>query len=124
MSVSGIIFATIVTIKIVKSFFDGLSEKPDTIKVGDELIKQKVEVKLISNGVELNESIRRHYYKVLDIHSSPIINNDVVFEKYQKHLHYLKEDQLLGYKVKYSIKDLKAAHYYLDDLCEYFGNLN
>ena len=111
MSVSGIIFATIVTIKIVKSFFDGLSEKPDTIKVGDELIKQKVEVKLISNGVELNESIRRHYYKVLDIHSSPIINNDVVFEKYQKHLHYLKEDQLLGYKVKYSIKDLKAAHY-------------
>ena len=111
MSVSGIIFATIVTIKIVKSFFDGLSEKPDTIKVGDELIKQKVEVKFISNGVELNESIRRHYYKVLDIHSSPIINNDVVFEKYQKHLHYLKEDQLLGYKVKYSIKDLKAAHY-------------
>ena len=45
MSVSGIIFATIVTIKIVKSFFDGLSEKPDTIKVGDELIKQKIEVK-------------------------------------------------------------------------------
>ena len=124
MSVSGIIFATIVTIKIVKSFFDGLSEKPDTIKVGDELIKQKIEVKFISNGVELNESIRRHYYKVLDIHSSPIINNDVVFEKYQKHLHYLKEDQLLGYKIKYSNKDLKAAHYYLDDLCEYFGNLN
>ncbi len=124
MSVSGIIFATIVTIKIVKSFFDGLSEKPDTIKVGDEIIKQKAEVKFISNGVELNESIRRHYYKVIDIHSSPIINNEVVFEKYQKHLNYLKEDQLLGYKVKYSTNDLKAAHYYLDDLCEYFGNLN
>lgn len=124
MSVSGIIFATIVTIKIVKSFFDGLSENSDTIKVGDGLIKQKVEVKFISNEVELNESIRRHYYKVLDIHSSPIINNDVIFEKYQKHLHNLKEEQLLGYKVKYSNKDLKAAHYYLDDLCEYFGNLN
>lgn len=124
MSVSGIIFATIVTIKIVKSFFVGLSEKSEKIKVENELIKQKVQVKFISNGIELNESIRKHYYKVLDIHSSPIINNDVVFEKYQKHLHYLKEDHLLGYKVKYSIKDLKAAHYYLDDLCEYFGNLN
>ena len=31
------------------------------------------------HGGELNESMRRHYYKVIDIHSSPIINNNVIF---------------------------------------------
>jgi hypothetical protein len=51
-------------------------------------------------------------------------NEDIVFEHYQKHLQYTKEDELLGYKVKYSVRELKAAEYYLYDLCEYYGNLN
>jgi hypothetical protein len=46
------------------------------------------------------------------------------FEQYQKHLQYKKEDELLGYKVKYSVRELKAAEYFLYDLCEYYGNLN
>jgi hypothetical protein len=58
------------------------------------------------------------------MHSSPIINEDIVFEQYQKHLQYTKEDELLGFKVKYSVRELKAAEYYLYDLCEYYGNLN
>ena len=123
MSISGYIFASIVLIKIVKSFFDGLENV--NAPVSDKAkVRKKLPIKYISNGIELNESIRRHYYKVLDIHSSPIINNEIVFEKYHKHLQYLREDQVLGYKIKYSISDLKAAQYYLDDLCEYFGNLN
>jgi hypothetical protein len=123
MSISGIIFTSIVVIKILWSFFDGLDNGDKSIHE-ETKISKKPKLKFISNGIELNETIRRHYYKVLDIHSSPIINNDVVFEKYLKHLHFLKEEQLLGYKLKYSISELKAAHYYLDDLCEYFGNLN
>lgn len=123
MSISGYIFASIVLIKIIKSFFDGIEDVNDPVSQV-AMGRKKLPVKYLSNGVELNESIRRHYYKVLDIHSSPIIHNDVVFEKYQKHLQYLREDQILGYKIKYSISDLKAAQYYLDDLCEYFGNLN
>ena len=123
MSVAGYIFASIVLIKILKSFFEGLEDVKNPISEEAKL-RKKHPVKYISNGVELNETIRRHYYKVLDIHSSPIINNDVVFEKYHKHLQYLREDQVLGYKIKYSISNLKAAQYYLYDLCEYFGNLN
>lgn len=123
MSISGIIFASIVTIKIIKAFMDGLNDSSAPIKEGEE-VRVKAPIKYISNGVELTESIRRHYYKVLDMHSSPIINVDIVFEHYQKHLQYLKEDELLGYKVKYSVRELKAAEYYLYDLCEYYGNLN
>lgn len=123
MSISGIIFASFVAIKIIKSFLDGLTDSPAQFKEGDE-VKVKAPIKYLSNGVELNESIRRHYYKVLDMHSSPIIHDGIVFEQYQKHLQYTKEDELLGYKVKYSVRELKAAEYYLYDLCEYYGNMN
>ena len=123
MSISGIIFASIVAIKIVKSFMDGLTDSPAPFKEGEE-IKVNAPIKYLSNGIELNESIRRHYYKVLDMHSSPIIHDGIVFEQYQKHLQYAKEDELLGYKVKYSVRELKAAEYYLYDLCDYYGNLN
>lgn len=123
MSISGIIFASIVAIKIVKSLLDGLTDSPAPIKEGEE-VRVKAPIKYLSNGVELNESIRRHYYKVLDMHSSPIIHDGIVFEQYQKHLQYSKEDELLGYKVKYSVRELKAAEYYLYDLCEYYGNMN
>ena len=123
MSISGFMFALFVLVRIVISYFDDLEDVNDT--VGEDVkVRKKLPVKYISNGIELNESIRRHYYKVLDIHSSPIINNEVIYEKYHKHLQYLREDQVLGYKIKYSISDLKAAQYYLDDLCQYFGNLN
>jgi hypothetical protein len=123
MSISGMIFASIVAIKIIKSFMDGLTDSTASIKEEEE-VKVKAPIKYISNGVELNESIRRHYYKVLDMHSSPIIHDGIVFEQYQKHLQYTKEDELLGYKVKYSVRELKAAEYYLYDLCEYYGNMN
>ena len=123
MSISGIIFAFIVAIKIVKSLLDGLTDSPAPIIEGEE-VRVKAPIKYISNGVELNESIRRHYYKVLDMHSSPIIHDGIVFEQYQKHLQYTKEDELLGYKVKYSVRELKAAEYYLYDLCEYYGGMN
>ena len=123
VSISGFIYVSIVVIKILKSFFDGIDDVDKPINEGIKISK-KTQLKYISNGGELNESIRRHYYKVLDIHSTPIINNVVVFEKYHKHLQYLREEQVLGYKIKYSLCDLKAAQYYLDDLCDYFGNLN
>ena len=123
MSVSGFMFASFVLIKIIISFFDGLEDVNDTVSE-DVKVRKKLPIKYISNGIELNETIRRHYYKVLNIHSSPIINNDVIFEKFQKHLQYLREDQVLGYKRKYSISDLKAAQYYLADLCKYFANTN
>jgi hypothetical protein len=123
MSISGMIFASFVAIKIIKAFLDGLTDSTAPIMEGEE-VRVKTPIKYISNGVELNESIRRHYYKVLDMHSSPIIHDGIVFEQYQKHLQYTKEDELLGYKVKYSVRELKAAEYYLYDLCEYYGNLN
>lgn len=123
MSISGMIFASIVAIKIIKAFLDGLTDSTAPINEGGE-VRVKAPIKYISNGVELNESIRRHYYKVLDMHLSPIIHDGIVFEQYQKHLQYTKEDELLGYKVKYSVRELKAAEYYLYDLCEYYGNLN
>jgi len=123
MSISGMIFASFVAIKIIKAFMDGLTDSTAPIKEGEE-VRVKAPIKYISNGVELTESIRRHYYKVLDMHSSPIIHDGIVFEQYQKHLQYTKEDELLGYKVKYSVRELKAAEYYLYDLCEYYGNLN
>ena len=123
MSISGYIFASIVLIKIIKSFFDGIEDVNDPVSQV-AMGRKKLPVKYLSNGVELNESIRRHYYKVLDIHSTPIINNEVVFEKYHKHLQCLREDQVVGYNINYSLRDLKAAQYYLDDLCEYFENIN
>ena len=123
MSVSGFMFASFVLIKIIISFFDGLEDVNDIVSE-DVKVRKKLPIKYFSNGIELNDTIRRHYYKVLDIHSSPIINNEVVFEKYHNHLQYLREDIVLRYKIKYSISDLKAANYYLDDLCDYFGNLN
>lgn len=123
MSISAVIFASFVAIKILKSFLDGLTDSSAAFKEGKE-VKVKAPIKYLSNGVELNESIRRHYYKVLDMHSSPIIHDGIVFEQYQKHLQYAKEDELLGYKVKYSVRELKAAEYYLYDLCEYYGNMN
>lgn len=123
MSISGMIFASFVAIKIIKAFLDGLTDSTAPIKEGEEA-RVKAPIKYISNGVELNETIRRHYYKVLDMHSSPIIHDGIVFEQYQKHLQYTKEDELLGYKVKYSVRELKAAEYYLYDLCEYYGNMN
>jgi hypothetical protein len=123
MSISGMIFASIVAIKIIKAFMDGLTDSSEPINEGNE-VRVIAPIKYISNGVELNESIRRHYYKVLDMHSSPFIHDGIVFEQFQKHLQYTKEDELLGYKVKYSVRDLKAAEYYLYDLCEYYGNLN
>ena len=123
MSISGMIVASFVAIKIIKAFLDGLSDSTAPIKEGEE-VRVKTSIKYISNGIELNESIRRHYYKVLDMHSSPIIHDGIIFEQYQKHLQFLKEDELLGYKVKYSVRELKAAEYYLYDLCEYYGNMN
>ena len=78
MSISGFIFALFVLVRIVISYFDDLEDVNDT--VGEDVkLRKKLPVKYISNGIELNESIRRHYYKVLDIHSSPIINNEVIF---------------------------------------------
>ena len=98
MSVSGFMFALLMLIMIIISFLDGLENV--NAPVSDKAkVKKKLPIKYISNEIELNESIRRHYYKVLDIHSSPIINNDVVFEKYQKHIQYLREDQVLQYKI-------------------------
>jgi hypothetical protein len=123
MSISGMIFASIVAFKILKSFLDVLTDSTEPINEGDE-VRVKAPIKYISNEVELTESIRRHYYKVLDMHSSPIIHDGIIFEQYQKHLQYTKEDELLGYKVKYSVRELKAAEYYLYDLCEYYGNMN
>ena len=116
MSISRYIFASIVFIKIIKSFFDGL-ENINAHVSEKAKVRKKLPVKYISNGIELNETIRRHYYKALNIHSSPNINNVVVFEKYHKHLQYLREEQVLGYKIRYSLCELKAAQYYLDDLC-------
>ena len=123
MNFSGFIIIIYLIIKLIKSTNNEPIKEHVTLVEGVHF-NERLSIKYISNGIELKESIRKHYYKVLDIHSSPIINGDVVFEKYQKHLQYLKEDQLLGYKVKFSINDLKAAQYYLDDLCEYFGNSN
>lgn len=123
MNFSGFIIIIYLIIKLIKSTNSEPIKEQMTL-VEDVHYNERLPIKYISNGIELKESIRRHYYKVLDILSSPIINGDVVFEKYQKHLQYLKEDQLLGYKIKYSVNDLKAAQYYLDDLCEYYGNLN
>ena len=78
MSISGFIFVSIVLIKILKSFFDGIDDVDKPINEGVKISK-KTQLKYISNGGELNESMRRHYYKVIDIHSSPIINNNVIF---------------------------------------------
>ena len=123
MSISGIIFASLVVIKIVKSFLDGLTDSPAPFKEGEE-VKVKAQIKYLSNGVELNESIRRHYYKVLDMHSRPIIHDGIVFEQYLKHLKHLKEDELPGDKMVFAVQDLKAAKYYLHDHYEYYFNLN
>ncbi len=71
------IFAFFVAIKIIKSYMDGLTDATAPIKEG-EGVRVKTPIKYISNGVELNESIRRHYYKVLDMHSSPIIHDGIV----------------------------------------------
>ena len=76
---------------------------------------ERFPIKYISNGIELKESIRKHYYMVLDIHSSPIINGDVVFEKYQKHIQYLKEDSY-GSCISYNHKFQPISHVRQDHL--------
>jgi hypothetical protein len=58
------------------------------------------------------------------MHLSPIIHDGIVFEQFQKHLQCTKEGELLCYKVKYSVRELKTAEYYFYDLCEYCGNIN
>ena len=76
MSVSGFIFASFVLIRIIISYLDDSEDVVDPASE-DVNVKKKLPVKYISNGVRLNESIRKHYYKVLDIHSSPIISTEV-----------------------------------------------
>ena len=60
-------------------------DSPAPIKEGEKG-RVKAPVKYIINGVELNDSIRKHYYKLLDMHSSQIIHDGIAFEQYQKHL--------------------------------------
>ena len=124
MSITGLIIGSYVVIKIFKSFLDSLSEKTDAIMEGERLTKEKVQITYVSNGFKLNESIRRYYYKVLDIQSIPIIHKGIVFEQYLKHLKHLKEDELPGDKMVFAVQDLKAAKYYLHDHYEYYFNLN
>ena len=64
--------------KIVNNFFK-IKEEIDNESNLIKKYNNNIVLKYLSNGVELNESIRRHYYKVLDMHSSPIIHDGIVF---------------------------------------------
>lgn len=89
-----------------------------------EEIREKNKFKYISNESTIEGSLFRYYLKQLDLENEKVIYIDLVFNSYQKHLQFLNEDLILGYKVKTNKKNLRLSHDYLVDLCDYMGNLN
>ena len=87
-------------------------------------IECKPKIKYYSNDVCITGSLFRHYLKLLELEQEKEIYEDLVFNAYQKHLQYLNEDLMLGYKVKTNKKELRLSHDYIVDLCDYMGNLN
>lgn len=87
-------------------------------------VGKKRQLRYVSNGVTIEGTFFNHYLKLLELESEKEVYVDLVFNAYQKHLQYLNEDIILGYKVKTNKKELRLSHDYLVDLCDYMGNLN
>jgi len=63
-------------------------------------------------------------FKVLGIDKGTLIDPREINRAFSKQLEWANEDRVLGYKIKYSLKEYRLARNYLLDLYDYKAFLN
>lgn len=87
-------------------------------------ITEKKPVKYFSNGVELNTTLKKYYFNILDMENGKIYDREMISEQVFKQHSFYNEDVKVGYKTKYHTKDIHLAEDYIMDNYNYLVHLN
>jgi len=119
----GLIF--LVAVYFIKWLVNEIT-KPEISEV-DEIINsitKKKPVKYISDGVELNTTLKRHYFDILDMENEKVYDREMISEQVFKQHSFYSEDVKVGYKTRYNTKDIHLAEDYILDYYDYIVHLN
>lgn len=115
----------IIIVIVIKAL---INIKPDPKYVDDcdtGLTKSKKKpIVYISDGIELEKSFRKYYFEVLDMRDSNSYDRDLIFEQSQKQYSFYQEDIKIGYKTRYSKKEIQLAESYILEYFDYVVNIN
>jgi hypothetical protein len=120
---TGLIFLLVVY--IVKWLIDEIS-KPEVHKI-DQIINnitEKKPIKYISNSVELKNTLKRHYFDILDMENEKVYDRAMISDQVFKQYSYYNEDLKISYKTRYNTKDIDLAEDYIVDYYNYVVHLN
>lgn len=87
-------------------------------------ITEKKNLKYISNGTELETTLKKHYFDILDMENGKIYDREMISEQVFKQHSFHDEDLKVGYKTRYNTKDIHLAEDYILDYYDYFVHLN
>jgi len=110
----------LVVIKLIISLID--KSVPKKIVTGTK--GDRKTIKYVLNGRVLDKTYTKYALDILGIEYKTGFYIELVKDAYYKQREFLEEDQKLGFKVKASLIELKAARDYLIDLCVYQGAVN
>jgi hypothetical protein len=120
-------FILLYTLLLLLQWIWNITEKKDQQLLNTSLEGKGVSkrgVAYLSNDKILIKSLRKHYELILGLEDEKEIYPDKINFRFYKQLDFLQEDVLLGYKIKYTQKDIESARDYLHDLSEYLTHTN
>ena len=85
---------------------------------------KKKPIVYISDGVKLKTTFRKHYFEVLDMRGGTTYDREMIFEQAQKQHSYYQEDIKVGYKTRFSKKEIQLAESYILEYYDYVVDLN
>ena len=120
---SSIIFLIIIYIihLLIKDYNKPFVSEVDTI-INDITLKKPI--KYISNCIELKSNFITHYWSILDITEERRVDRDMILTQVQKQNSFYLEDVLVGYKTRFSKKDIILSKDYVLNHYDYMMNLN
>jgi hypothetical protein len=101
-----------------------LINKPVHKNIINEKKSDRKAIQYLINGRVLDRHHIVYVYDILDFDYNTKVYIESVNEAYYRNLEILKEDEMLGNKVRASINDLKASRNYLLDSCVYLSAVN
>lgn len=84
----------------------------------------KKPLKYISNNVELKSNFLTHYWDILDMTNENKFDREMIFIQAKKQTSFYIEDVTVGYKTKFSKKDIRLSEDYVLNHYDYMMNLN
>jgi len=116
-------FLTYIGFLVIKLIISSMT-KPEPANIVTGTKGDRKAIQFILNGRVLDKTYTKYALDILGIEYKTGLYIELVKDAYYKQREFLEEDQKLGFKVKASLIELKAARDYLIDLCVYQGAVN